>query len=301
MISRQSEESDYNVLREMMIREFRNDPLNRNWTYERLDWIRHHYFYRKNMAEFSWTDFCHVWESDSGQFIAAVLFETPGFFSLQILPDWMDKIDYSMLIGKAEEMHRSLFPEKKRLEFEIDERDTELISIFSSLGYKIDEKDYMIVFDDFDLRGDIPSSSLPDGYRIRHISQPGDYIKKNETHSLAFKVGDNYPEDNFSYLPRAQGYIEELDLVVEYKDRFVANCGGWYDEYNRRGSIEPLGVHPDFQGKGLGKAIVHEMFKRLKDKGAHCLDMHSSEDNRAFYTSVGYRAISKRHIYYKEI
>jgi len=176
-----------------------------------------------------------------------------------------------------------------------------MISIFEGHGYVKDETDYMLVFGDMDLHRNFPVLPLPEGFKIRPVRDDEDLLNKHKCHSAAFNLGDRYDEDSFSLLSEAPGYDREMDLIIECGNRFAGNCQGWYDSVNRRGTIEPLGIVPDFQKMGLGKAIVYETFRRLRDRGAEKIDMVSSEDNRAFYESVGYSVAAKKHTYGKKL
>jgi len=54
-----------------------------------------------------------------------------------------------------------------------------------------------------------------------------------------------------------------------------------------------IAVHPDFQGKGLGKALMRETEKRIRAVGGTRIYIDTSykaqyEDTRAFYESLGY-------------
>ena len=54
-----------------------------------------------------------------------------------------------------------------------------------------------------------------------------------------------------------------------------------------------IAVHPDFQGKGLGKALMREAEKRIIAAGGARIYIDTSykaeyEDTRAFYESLGY-------------
>ncbi|WP_141651580.1 GNAT family N-acetyltransferase [Paenibacillus sp. Mc5Re-14] len=41
----------------------------------------------------------------------------------------------------------------------------------------------------------------------------------------------------------------------------------WYDELNKIGILEPVGTIPKYRKIGLGKAVIYEAIKRVKDKG----------------------------------
>ncbi len=49
--------------------------------------------------------------------------------------------------------------------------------------------------------------------------------------------------------------------------RGASACTIWFDTVNAVGLFEPVATHPDFQGKGLGKAVMAEGMRRMKAAG----------------------------------
>jgi GNAT superfamily N-acetyltransferase len=70
-------------------------------------------------------------------------------------------------------------------------------------------------------------------------------------------------------------------------------CTIWFDPVNAVGLFEPVGTHPDFQGKGLGKAVMAEGMRRMKAAGMRRAVVGFDPNNAAalaLYTSLGFRA-----------
>lgn len=62
-------------------------------------------------------------------------------------------------------------------------------------------------------------------------------------------------------------YVPEIDLVVVGPDdQPVGFCVCWL--LDGVGQIEPLGVHPDYQGMGLGRALEAAALGVMWEKGA---------------------------------
>ncbi|MBZ0289045.1 MAG: GNAT family N-acetyltransferase, partial [Anaerolineae bacterium] len=61
----------------------------------------------------------------------------------------------------------------------------------------------------------------------------------------------------------------------------------WFDDVTRTGDFEPVGVAPEYQGRGFGKAIICEGPSRLKRQGgAYATVAGYSEVANALYGSV---------------
>jgi mycothiol synthase len=57
--------------------------------------------------------------------------------------------------------------------------------------------------------------------------------------------------------------------------------------------FEPVGTHPDFQGHGLGKAVMAEGLRRMQAAGMRRASLVFNPTNvaaRALYMSMGFRA-----------
>lgn len=296
-------EKDYERLSSFIIKLHSNDKANRHWGISRLDWYCYHGITRKNSSHLDWTDICHIWENENNEIVSAVIFEGLSFYSLQIHDDYLSPELVKEMMVWAENFRRSTLDkskEKNEIFIEVQEDDEILNKLAIENGYKITD-DYMLIFKDLELNT-IPEKPLPEGYYFKNVTTDEDYMKKRVCHNNGFGIPEDvYPEDSFKYLTKAPSYNEYLDVVVETDEIFVASCVGWYDNINKIGYIEPLVVHKEYHGKGIGKAIIYEVFKRLRKLGAKTVDMATNEDNRKFYESVGYEVKCKSYEYIKEL
>lgn len=74
--------------------------------------------------------------------------------------------------------------------------------------------------------------------------------------------------------------------VVDPNGNFVSYCGMWYDPEAGYGVIEPVATDPEYRKMGMGKAVVLEGIKRVRDLGAKKVFVGSSQQ---FYYSIGMR------------
>ena len=96
---------------------------------------------------------------------------------------------------------------------------------------------------------------------------------------------------------RSPVYVPEHEIFVTAADGQVASyCIIWTDELNKIGLFEPVGTHPDFQRKGLGKSLLFEGLRRLKFEGMRDASICAESTNPAaihLYESVGFQKVKR--------
>ena len=81
----------------------------------------------------------------------------------------------------------------------------------------------------------------------------------------------------------------DMFLVVEEKGKIVASVMGGYEGH--RGWINYLAVDPGYRRKGLGREIMLEVERRLREKGCPKINIQVRSSNReviAFYRAIGF-------------
>jgi mycothiol synthase len=157
------------------------------------------------------------------------------------------------------------------------------------------------------LEESLPEVSLPQGYRIRRVAGEGEAQRRAAASYGAFgskRPFEAYCQRTLDFM-RSPVYPAALDLVAEAPDgRFAAFCICWRDEVNRVGLFEPVGTHPDFQRKGLGKAVMLEGLRQLQARGMAsaivCVEAGNLAAQR-LYESAGFRMINRLQTYVKQI
>lgn len=113
-----------------------------------------------------------------------------------------------------------------------------------------------------------PQPALPPGFTVRHVEGEADLERRVDVHRAAFAPSRMTVVKHRAVMG-APTYRPDLDLiVVAPDDRFAAFCIVWLDDANGLGVFEPVGCHPDFQRRGLGKAVMTEGLRRLHALGA---------------------------------
>lgn len=75
-------------------------------------------------------------------------------------------------------------------------------------------------------------------------------------------------------------YIQENEMIVA--------CGRLQNNGGDTGQIRYMAVHPDFQGKGLGKLILSKLEEEGKRIGLQIIELQARENAIRFYKSQNY-------------
>ena len=109
-----------------------------------------------------------------------------------------------------------------------------------------------------------------------------------ETIILAF--AENWPgawdtiEDGLEEL--SEMLVEDrICLAALIDDRVVGWIGGLPEYDGHVWELHPLAVHPDYQGQGVGRALVDAFEQRVAAKGAYTIQLGSDDQN--YMTSLG--------------
>ncbi|MBI5354654.1 MAG: GNAT family N-acetyltransferase [Chloroflexi bacterium] len=142
--------------------------------------------------------------------------------------------------------------------------------------------------------------ALPAGFSLRTSRRTEEDARLRAMTSHA-AFGSEMPFEE--YWPRtwrfmqSPVYVPEHEIFVTAPDGRVASyCIIWTDMLNKIGHFEPVGTHPDFQRKGLGKSLLFEGLSRLKSEGMTEATVCTGNQNTVaihLYESVGFRNVKK--------
>lgn len=99
---------------------------------------------------------------------------------------------------------------------------------------------------------------------------------------LMLAFAKNYP-DSWSTLEEGIEEVEEMLAddricrVALLEERIVGWIGGIPEYEGNVWELHPLAVHPDFQGRGIGKLLVEDLEKQVSEKGALTLKLGSDD------------------------
>ena len=156
---------------------------------------------------------------------------------------------------------------------------------------------------ELDLSQDVSNNSpLPAGFTIRPLRGESEVPAYVDLHRAAFGSEKMTIAWRTRTLQQA-AYRPEIDLIIENDQRLpVGFCVCWMRA--DVGQIEPLGIHPDFQGLGLGQALELAAYQTLKHFGSRLIKVdHVSLNDHAISLSrkTGFRQKNNALRYYVEV
>lgn len=157
------------------------------------------------------------------------------------------------------------------------------------------------------LNEDEPAHVLVDGFELRGCTGEQEVGARARAQHAAFSSRAPYERylERFTDFMRSPVYQPELDIVAIAPDGQVgAFCIVWVDAINKVGLFEPVGTHPDFQHKGLGRAVMLEGMKRLWEHGMKHVIVSADEDNIAgikLYEAMGFQEVCRLGTFEKDV
>jgi GNAT superfamily N-acetyltransferase len=94
-------------------------------------------------------------------------------------------------------------------------------------------------------------------------------------------------------------YCADLHVLLEAPDGTMASTAMlWFDELNQTAEFEPVGTHPDWGRRGLGRALLLHGMHVVRDAGARevtvaCLGAPKHPGARNLYYSVGFEVLNR--------
>lgn len=155
-----------------------------------------------------------------------------------------------------------------------------------------------------DLADPIGETAMPAGWTVRQVGEEAEYAERVDMHREVWHPS-RVTLESYRRLRTIPGYSADLDLVAVAPDgRFGSYCICWYDPVNHSGEFEPVGTRSAYHQMGLGKAVMQEGLRRLKQRGATIAIVYSMAANaaaRALYASVGFGVARTTEVYAKRL
>ncbi|MBK7894553.1 MAG: GNAT family N-acetyltransferase [Candidatus Promineifilaceae bacterium] len=276
-----------NFLREIFLL---NGRLEHSWNVARLDYWRWHYIKTCTIFEAVEKGMA-LWENTDGKIVAALNHLGGSELRLHIHPHFRSaELENEILTYAEENFYATTEDERHYIHMPIFEDDTQRQEIAKNRGYKKESgwgHHYRRNLDS------IPNTPLPSGYSIRSMGGAEEYPARSWASWRAFHHDEpnrNYDGDYSWYanLQSAPLYRRDLDIIAVAPDRSIASfCTIFYDDYTRSAVTVLVGTAAEHWQRGLGKAVITEGLRRLKEIGCTLVFSTAHEEPADFlYRSV---------------
>ena len=277
-----------NFLREIFLL---NGRLEHSWNVARLDYWRWHYIKTCNIIG-SVDKGLTLWESAYGKIIAALNHIGGSELRLHVHPHFRSAELENEMLSYAEENFYAVAEDGRRyIYLPIFDDDTLRQEIAQNRDYKKQPgwgHHYRRNLD-----SSIPDSPIPSGYAIRSMGDAQDYPARSWASWRAFhndEPDENYDGDYAWYanLQSAPLYRRDLDVIAVASDGSIAAfCTIFYDDYTRSAVTVLVGTVAEHWRRGLGKAVLTEGLRRLKELGCTLVFSTAHEEPADFlYRSI---------------
>ena len=154
---------------------------------------------------------------------------------------------------------------------------------------------------------DVPEVNLPSEFEVRSLVAGQDEETLTELQNVAF--GENWGfspntvEQISARVEHNRGGPESIIFITEDGDPAAYNWTMFYaDDEMPSGVVAMTGVHPDYRGRGIGRAVVTAGIAYLVERGASFVDLEVDADNtpaRELYLDLGFRKVG-RSVWYEK-
>jgi len=252
-----------------------------------------------------------LWHDAQGRLVGFALVDEFNDLLFDVLPEATGQgLETQMIAWGVERIRQTRQPESEPLTLDAGcrEDDVERLALLEQHGFVRQPVDTMQFVRPLD--GPIPDPQLPPGFSIRHVEGEHEIESLVTLHRAAFGTERLTVEGRLSWMQTPE-YDPALDLVAIASDgRLAAYCMCHISqEENARtgrneGWTDPVGTHPDFQRRGLARALLLTGMRLLKQRGVEAAVLGTGEENIAMQraaTSVGFRVQWRKHWFAKPV
>ena len=273
-------------------------------------------FYDKNPAgNPDWYKNSRLWQRPSGQPVAVIHPDSPGYPALLIHPDhrrleqemiaWAEEhLAKPLQEGKPIQEGKPLQEGRSEIQFYVYDYDVQRQRLLEDRGYQKTTSGGAIRRLRFGQQV-LVQPALAEGYCLR-TTNPEDDADAQQIADLlnaAFNRDFHNAAEYQNFARQAPSFRADLDLVAIAPDgAFAAYVGIPYDQANQLGIFEPVCTHPDHRRKGLAGALMREGLCRLQALGAHyaMVDTGDMVPANRLYDTIGFSEVH-RGFYWRKI
>ena len=280
----------YQAVVDFLIEINQSDNKHINWNWARFEWMHEHPETNKELLPY-----IGLWWEEN-KVVGACLFDMYfGEAFCGALPKYLH------ILKDIYEYAYDNLKDENGLGVSINIDNKKEIQLAESLGYKISDNSETIL--KIDLSNDI-SYSLPNGLKIISYD-PKDHLSEFQwVLYQGFDHGDDYEEFKKEEITETgrDKYREHFNpylsvAVINENGEAVSYCSLWYLPQTDYAYIEPVCVIPSYRKLGLGKAMIYECLKRVKEIGAKKAYVISDQE---FYYKIGFKEETLFKFYWKK-
>lgn len=175
----------------------------------------------------------------------------------------------------------------------VADTDSELVAYLEGEGSEVVRTDYWYRWD-LDTTP-VPAPSLDAGWTIRNVEGEHEADNRRRASHAAFNstMDESMHLDRYLRFMRSPVYEPTRDLVAIAPDGTIASFIVWWPDPSGIAQIEPFGTHPDFQRRGIGRALIHYALRQMRDAGMTTTRVMTwdKEDSTGFYEGVGFEVV----------
>ena len=178
------------------------------------------------------------------------------------------------------------------LHVEVAADSVEAANLLESEGFTRVKRFWQMVWDG----GEAPEYQLPEGFSLRHFRHGEDEQALTDLQNSAF--GENWgfsPNTVEEVSVRTRLDRVDSDGIILILDDEVPVAYNWTlrasNERTSTGWVAMTGVHPDYRGRKLGRAVVAAGMEHLKGKGVDRVELEVDSENpaaRELYLKLGF-------------
>lgn len=173
----------------------------------------------------------------------------------------------------------------------VADSDSELVDYLKDNAY---EPDHVYRWYHWDLEAvAVPEPVFPEGWELRSLAGEYEADERRRASHAAFQstMAPDMHLNRYLRFMRSPIYDRSRDLVAVSPEGRIASFMVWWPDPSGIAQIEPFGTRPEFQGRGLGKALVHHGLRTMSEAGmtlARVITDEPRTEANAFYQSVGF-------------
>jgi mycothiol synthase len=278
--------------------------------------------YYNHIGALNWCLFSPVWEDDVWQHIFlwddpadpqhllgwALLSLNWGYLEIYVQPELRGTPQAESMHTWAECKLQSNLRPNARDRFSvmwISQGDDILNAHYRRRGFQCMPDD--IVYMCRSLTGSLPAGSVPAGYSIRTSAGEADALARARAQYGVFESSIPFEiyAERYRRFMQSPVYDPELDVIAVTPDGQIGSFGiVWPDSLNKVGLFEPVGTQRDFRRRGLGKAVMVEALRRLKERGMERVVVCTSADDKPaikLYEAMGFHIANRLRRYEKKV